>query len=185
LCNGNFELGPVVWDEWSDHGWELILQSGFPGGVTPHGGLWAVWLGGEYDDVSIISHWQVLVPVGRPYLGYWHWIGSDDYCGYDFGYVGVNGSAVEQLNLCKVNNTHGWVHRVVDLSGWAGEFVSLAFSATTDSSYNSNWFIDDVAFQASPSPLATGTRLTPVPWDLVPRIAVGQEATWRPETGVK
>jgi hypothetical protein len=92
---------------------------------------------------------------------------------------------VDELDLCDTNNTGGWVHRVVDLSAYAGTTVSLQIAASADSSYNSNWFIDDVAFQASPSPLAAGTRHAPVPWDLVPQIAVGQEDTWHPETVVK
>ena len=178
LANGNFESGQVAWSESSTHGWDLIMNSGFPAGVTPHGGSWAVWLGGDYSDVSTIAQ-SVTVPSGSPYLGYWHWIGSEDYCGYDYGYVRVNGTALETLNLCTNEDTSGWVHRVVNLSAYSGTSVNLQFQVVTDSSLNSNWFIDDVAFQASASPLATGMRLTPVPWDWVPRIAVGQEATWR------
>lgn len=92
---------------------------------------------------------------------------------------------MDALDLCGTYDTGGWVHRVVNLSAYAGTTVSLQIFARTDSYLNSNWFIDDVAFQASPLPLATGTRHTPVPWDLVPRIAVGQEDTWHPEVVVK
>jgi len=182
--NGDFELGPAGWSESSTHGWPLIINTGFPGSVAPHGGSWAVWLGGDYDDVSTITQ-SVTVPVGSPYLGYWHWIASEDWCGYDYGSVRVGATLVDALDLCDTNNTGGWVHRVMNLSAYAGMTVNLQIGASTDSSLNSNRFIDDVAFQASPSPLATGTRHAPVPWDLVPRIAVGQEDAWIPETVVK
>lgn len=148
IVNGDFEQGAVAWTEFSTHGWPLIRQD-FPGSVTPHNGSWAVWLGGEYDDISYIQQ-QVTVPVGQPYLSYWHWIASADYCGYDFGGVLVNGSVVDSYELCSDNNTGSWVQKVVNLSAFAGASVTLEIRAECDGSYNSNLFIDQVAFQSSP-----------------------------------
>lgn len=147
LVNGNFESGPTGWTEYSDHGWDLIVTS-FPGTITPHGGSWAVWLGGEYDDVSYIQQ-QVTVPPATPYLGYWHWIASADVCGFDFASVRINGGAVSTYDLCSSVNTGGWVKRVINLGAYAGQSVTLQFRVSTDSSDNSNLFIDDVAFQAT------------------------------------
>lgn len=59
IVNGDFEAGPTDWLEYSTHGWPLIVDS-LP--VTPHSGSWAVWLGGDYDDISYIQQ-QVTVPV--------------------------------------------------------------------------------------------------------------------------
>ncbi|MBN2390429.1 MAG: hypothetical protein JXR84_06885, partial [Anaerolineae bacterium] len=147
VTNGDFESGSTDWTEYSTHGWDLIVQS-FPSGVTPHGGSWAVWLGGDYDDMSYIQQ-QVTVPSGSPYLSYWHWIASEDACGYDYGGVVINGSAVDSYNLCESANTGGWVQHAVDLSTYVGQSVSLQIRAETDSSLNSNLFIDDVTFQSS------------------------------------
>jgi hypothetical protein len=143
VTNGDFESGPVSWDEYSTHGWDLIVTS-FPTGVVPHGGSWAVWLGGDYDDVSYIQQ-QVIVPSDSPSLIYWHWIASADACGYDFGSVTVNGSPIDQYDLCSSGNTGGWVEHSVDLSAYAGQSVSLQLRAETDGSLNSNLFIDDVS----------------------------------------
>ena len=89
IPNGDFEQGPVIWQEFSTHGRKLIVQT-FSRGVTPYNGTWAAWLGGEDDDISYIQQ-QITVPAGLPYLSYYHWITSADYCGYDFGMVLVNG----------------------------------------------------------------------------------------------
>lgn len=153
--NGDFEQGPVIWTEYSTHGWDLIVTD-FPGSVTPHSGSWAVWLGGDFDDISYVQQ-QVTVPSGCPYLAYWHWIASQDYCGYDFGGVIINGSTVVDVyNLCSSANTGGWVKHVVNLSSYAGQSVSLQIRVETDGSLNSNLFVDDVAFQASASAAQEG-----------------------------
>lgn len=116
--------------------------------ISPHSGSWAAWLGGDYDEVAYLQQ-SVFVPADRPYLGYWHWIDSADVCGYDFAYVRINGSTVHQYDLCSSNNTGGWVPLVVDLSGYAGQTVQLQVRVETDSSGNSNLFLDDFAFQST------------------------------------
>lgn len=158
LINGNFEGGSTGWTSYSTHGWSLIRNSGFPGTVGPHGGSWAVWLGGDYNDLSYIQQ-QATVPTGTPYLAYWYWIASADGCGYDFGGVLINGTVVETLQLCGSQNTGGWVKRVVNLNSYAGQTVMIRIRAETDSSYNSNFFIDDVAFQSGPGVVSNAVPL--------------------------
>ena len=147
--NGDFESGPTGWVEYSSNGWDLILPNSSLI-VPPHGGSWAVWLGGDDDEISYIQQ-QVIVPPGSPYLAYWHWIASEDFCGYDFGKVIINSTTVDEYDLCSSTNTGGWAKHVVNLSAYAGQSVSLQIRAETDSSLNSNLFIDDVSFQASAS----------------------------------
>lgn len=150
IPNGDFESGHVSWTEYSSHGYDLILNSFAPTSVTPHGGSWGVWLGGDDLEDSDLSQ-VVTVPASAPYLGYWHLIGSsDNLCGWDVASVQINGSGVDILDLCTSQNTSGWEKRVVDLSAYSGQTVTLAFHVFTDSVDSSNWFIDDVAFQATP-----------------------------------
>jgi hypothetical protein len=153
FVNGNFEAGSTGWTQYSSHGWALIRTS-FPGSVRPHSGNWAVWLGGDYNDISYVRQ-QVTVPPSRPYLAYWHWIASEDLCGYDYGGVVVNNTVVNSYTLCSANNTGGWVKRTVNLSAYAGQSVSLQIREETDGSLNSNLFVDDVAFQATASAQAS------------------------------
>jgi hypothetical protein len=126
------------------------LNSGFPPGVTPHTGSWLTWLGGaDLEDAYIQQN--VTVPASAPYLAYWHWIGSDDFCGFDFATVEVNASPVDIYDLCTSTNTGGWVKHVVDLSVYSGQAISLRIRVTTDSSFLSSLLVDDVAFQSTPS----------------------------------
>ena len=160
LGNGDFEQGPVIWTQYSKNGWDLILNGGWPGPVHPRSGVWAVWEGGDYDEVCYIEQ-QTLVPAATPYFRYYHWIASEDTCGYDFAYVRVNGVTVDQYDLCSANDTNGWAMHVVNLSAYANQCVTVQIRVTTDSSLNSNLFIDDVAFQSTP----LGGRVIPLPFD--------------------
>jgi predicted secreted protein len=147
IVNGDFEAGTAGWTEGSSHGWPVIVTS-FPGSITAHSGSHAAWLGGEYDDISYVQQ-QVTISAGAPYLVYWHWIASSDVCGYDFGGVLLNSTVVDIYNLCSSTNTNGWVKHSVDLSAHIGQSVMLQIRAETDSTLNSNLFVDDVSLAAS------------------------------------
>jgi serine protease len=147
IVNPGFESGHTGWTEYSALGYDLIMNP-FP--VTPHGGSWAAWLGGDHNEDSYIQQ-SVTVPAATPYLSYWHWIDSEDFCGWDFGSVQVNGTTVNEYTLCASANTNGWVQRTVNLGAYAGQTVSLRIRVVTDSSFVSSLFVDDVAFQASAS----------------------------------
>ncbi len=147
--NGTFEDGrDGNWTESSTGGWELITQS-FPGNVTPHGGDWAAWLGGDDDETSRLTQTGISMS-GVRYLHYWYWIASEEIsCGYDFAKIFVNNVEKQSFNLCPDTNTSGWVQGTLDLNSYAGTSISLEFRATTDSSYNSNFFVDDVSISAA------------------------------------
>ena len=150
IQNGNFESGPDVgWIEFSLQGWPIIINSGFPTGITPHGGSWAAWLGGDDNETAYVQQ-NVTVPSGNPTLSFWHWAASAETgCIYDFAYVRVDGGNVDSFGLCDATDTGGWVQRTINLAAYAGQTVSLQFRVETDVSGNSNWFIDDVALGSS------------------------------------
>jgi hypothetical protein len=156
LANGDFEAGrDGSWTEYSKNGFDLIVDDFGTNEATPHSGDWGVWLGGAFDEVSELSQ-QVSIPAGASSLSltYWYWIASDDDCGYDHGWFEVNGAKLESYDLCISYNTGGWTKETVNFEGYAGQTVTIKFHADTDSAWNSNLFLDDVAFQASSS--ATG-----------------------------
>ncbi len=145
LLNGDFESGRGVgWTEYSTHGWELVLNAGFPGNVVPHSGSWLAWLGGDYDDTSRISQDSITM-AGSGTLHYWYWISSNDTCGHDFAYVRVNGTTLSTFQLCSSNNTGGWVEGILNLNSYANQTILLEFEETADANYNSNFFLDDVS----------------------------------------
>jgi kumamolisin len=105
-------------------------------------------LGGGDNEIGYIQQ-QVTIPSSTPYLVYWQWIESYDTCGFDFGYVLINSSAVDTYDLCSTTSTGGWVTHSVNLSAYAGQSVTLQIRATTDLSEWSNLYVDDVSLQAS------------------------------------
>ncbi|MCO5242955.1 MAG: immune inhibitor A [Anaerolineae bacterium] len=146
LNNGGFEQGANVgWSEHSAQGWRIVMNS-FPAGLTPHGGSWAAWLGGDDNEVSTIVQ-RVTVPTNASILSYFAWIASaESSCNYDFAGVAVNGDLVQQYGLCQNTNTSGWVKKTVDLGAYAGLTVSLEIRSETDSSNISSLFVDDIVF---------------------------------------
>ena len=146
---GILNKAPLIWTEFSTHGWELIVQD-FSTGVTAYDGTWATWLGGDFDEISYIEQ-PVTVPINLHYMSYWHWIYSSDDCGNDFGRVLVNSNEVDVYDICEANNTNGWVQRVLDLSTYAGQSVFIQIRAECNATMNSNLFIDHVGFQYSSS----------------------------------
>jgi subtilisin family serine protease len=156
LDNPGFEAGATIWTEFSAQGWDIILSSGdLP--VSPHGGNWAAWLGGDNNEVAYVQQ-SVTIPNDKPYLHYWRWIGSDDVCGFDFGGVLINSTVVNVYDLCSGTNTGGWQKHVINLNAYKGQTVTLQIRVETDSSLNSNLFIDDLSFSASAS-LAEGIEV--------------------------
>lgn len=147
LANGNFENGRSGWDESSSNGYVLILRAGqLPPPISPRSGIWAAYLAGAHNEVSIIQQ-TVTIPPQAAYLHYWYWNDSiEQPCGFhDVGRVVINSTTVDQIDLC--GNTGDWLERVVNLSAYAGQTVSLQIRAETNGSLYSNLFIDDVSLQ--------------------------------------
>ena len=75
-------------------------------------------------------------------------------CGYDFFSIKVNGTIVSTKDLCSSTNTNAWVAGVLNLSSYLGAGKTITFEVTTDSSFNSNMFIDDVSMTNSSTSMA-------------------------------
>jgi hypothetical protein len=166
FLNPGFEEGAVSWAQSSTGGWDLIM----PAADTPvgaHGGSWLAWLGGADSDTSILSQ-TITISASAPHLHFWYWAASEDACGFDYFYVGVNGNYFYNMTLCGSNNTGGWVQGVLDLSAYAGTGKTVQFKVVTDSSLNSNLFLDDVSMSSS----ATMSQLQPISLEVYPGAAL-------------
>jgi hypothetical protein len=155
IPNGNFESGHANWTEYSTNSGYAVIVKGFaPTSVTPHGGSWGVWLGGVEGYDPYIKYIQQSVFVGslNPYLSFYQWSASEDICDYDYAYVSINGTFIYSRDLCTDTDTGGWVRSSLNLSSYVGQTVTLQFLVVTDDIWNSNWFIDDVAFSTTAAP---------------------------------
>lgn len=153
IINGDFELGSnVAWSEYSTFGFPLVINQSDLSvvGIVPRSGSWAVWLGGDFYEISRLSQ-NVTISSSLPYLHFWYWIGSEDYCGYDYFNVKLNNVIINTINLCGLNNSTNWVEKVIDLSAYSGSNINLMFEVVTDGTFNSNVFLDNVSISASSS----------------------------------
>lgn len=141
LLNGDFEMGPAAWDQYSSHGWDVIWNDP----TRARQGEWFAWLGGDYDEFSAISQ-VVKIPQGANALEFYYWIASEELeCAYDYYRVEVGGNLLLSDWLCSDHNTGGYVYKGIDLSPFAGMTQEIVFYVVTDYSVNSNFFLDDVS----------------------------------------
>lgn len=151
IINGNFEQGRVGWTEYSSGGFILLY-----GDVSwAQSGSWLAYLGGYNNALDYISQ-SFTVPASHPYLHFYYYINSEDYCidsytAYDYGYIVVNDTTLAYAPLCETNNSTDWGHYALNLSAYAGKKVTLRFQAETDGSLLSDFYIDTVFMSASES----------------------------------
>ena len=147
VINGDFELGNQGWTAYSSHAYTLTMNGGFPSPVTPHSGIWAVWLGGANSETSYIEQ-LFYIPFGTHALSYWQWQTSNDAdCSADFASVSVNGTEVDAYNVCTAESTYGWVQHLVDISAYGGTAATVRIQLVTNSTFLSNLYVDDVGLQ--------------------------------------
>jgi len=164
LANGDFESGPGSgWVEYSQLGYPIILyQRDFPAGVNPHGGVYAAWLGGDNAEMAYLSQ-VATIPGTNPVLTYWHWIDSEDSCGWDTARLLVNDSPVWTYALCIAKNTGRWVKVSYDLSAFIGQTVVLKIRIDTDASNPSSLYLDDFTLESAPNPSTPTPTATSTP----------------------
>ncbi len=146
LPNGDFEQGRTVWHEYSNHPYAIIRKKGDGLPINPYSGSWAAWMGGANNQTDTLDQ-TVTVPTNLPYLAYWRWLDSTDFCGYDTVKVKINNTSIEDFSLCKTGNTNGWVKKIYDLRSYAGKSITLKFAVTTDANNISSLYLDYFVFQ--------------------------------------
>lgn len=161
IQNGDFEQGHAVWLELSTNNLPIITTN--LSITAPHSGRWAAWLGGSDGEDSLIEQ-TVTVSKNAPYLSYWHWIDSDEACGFDVAGViidngqGQDPTILDGFWLCTSTATNGWQRRTVDLHSYIGKSITLGFVAGDDPASNpSSWYVDDVSTTANKSADLVGT----------------------------
>jgi hypothetical protein len=126
LLNGGFENGrDGSWIEYSQRGWQLILDRAGLAGVNPQDGDWAVWLGGDDNETAILSQ-SIYVSPTATFLNFHYWSDSDDpSCGYDYAQVYLGTNLLFTFDLCAQTNTNSWVQRNIDISPYRGQTLQL------------------------------------------------------------
>ncbi len=151
IANGDFEQGRAVWVE---QGSQILYNDP----ARSHTGYWMAWLGG-YDNGTDILHQTFTVPSNATSVSLrgWYAIFTTETAGntaYDVITVDVyNSTGTTKLAtlgaLSNLNAVSTWTQSpAYDMSAFRGQTIRLVFSATTDASLPTSFYIDDVTLVA-------------------------------------
>jgi hypothetical protein len=165
LQNPGFESGATSWTQSSLAGWDLIST----GGIA-HSGITMAWLGG-YDAANDSIEQRVSIPanISSANIEFWYAIsttepitsGALDVLTLEL--YSVSGTRMATLaTLSNLDSTAGgWVKSPsFNLSTFKGQTVNLRFTATTDTTDSTDFFVDDVSLTASSR--STAKNITPI-----------------------
>ena len=195
LQNGGFEAGHAIapWVTDSKNGNGMIIGGqGGPNG--PHAGNRLCKLGGSNREVDILRQ-QVLVPLGATALTLSFWAkvkatGNDKATGDYLSVTLVNtlGQTVETpITLSNLDDGKEWVYREVAMAPHGGLLLDLIFTAGTDETQPTAFYLDDISLKYSMVPGTPGspqvlivnprTGCTEVPLPPQPEFVIGGSTT--------
>jgi hypothetical protein len=151
IQNGDFEAGSAYW---TLGGGTMISTH------TPHSGSYSAWLGG-YDKANDTLYQTLTIPsigpTGHPVVSvwlsyYWYMTTEETSHPWDYLYVkirNVYGNDLTTLEtLSDGSPANVWVYSSFDVSAYISQTIQVYFRGTTDRSYPTSFFIDDVSLYA-------------------------------------
>ncbi len=151
IQNGDFEAGSAYWTL----GGATIIST-----RTPHSGSYSAWLGGYnnandtlYQTVTIPSTGPTGQPIVSAWLGYyWYMTTEETSHSWDYLYVKIRDAYGNDLTTLETlsdgSTANTWGFSSFDVSAYIGQTVQVYFRGTTDGSYKTSFFIDDVSLYA-------------------------------------
>jgi hypothetical protein len=159
LTNGDFEAGASGWAQSSAGGYNLISN------FNPRTGKLGAYLGGYNNANDQLSQVVALPADGSSLtLRLWWSLTTQETAGtFDFMAVALgrpDGSLLAELT--RIDNTRPadlWTQADFDLDAYAGQTVVVGFTARTDATNPTHFFVDDVSLAACPpvTPTVTST----------------------------
>ena len=153
LGNPGFESGNTVWTATTG----VIGQYGSSGQPT-HGGTWNAWMDGYGSTHTDTLSQPVSLPTGCTTYNFSFWLHIDSSettttTAYDKLTVQVlNSSGTVLTTLATYSNLNkatGYSQKTFSLAAYAGQNVTLKFTATEDVLYQTSFVIDDTAVNVS------------------------------------
>lgn len=144
IVNGGFESGTSPWVQSSANGYQLIDPT------RPRTGSYSAWLCG-YNNCNDQIYQTVTVPTNGT-LTYW-WYMSTQETSHPWDYMRVrlyntSGTLLTTLRTWSDGSGAGvWRQDSIGLGSYAGQTVRVHFSATTDSTLYTSFFVDDVSLR--------------------------------------
>ncbi len=146
IVNGGFEAGATPWTQTSSGGYGLITTT------RPHAGSYSAYLGGYNNGTDAVSQTVTVPANGR--LTYWWYMTTQESgtSAWDYFRVRVLSSTGALLatprTFTNASGAGAWRQDVLSLAAYAGSSVRLEFSATTDYSLPSSFFVDDASLKS-------------------------------------
>ncbi len=128
----------------------MIGQNG--AGEPTHGGTWDAWLDGYGTTHTDTLSQSVTIPTGcTTYtLAFWlHIDTSETTTTTAYDKLTVTLGSTTLATYSNLNKAAGYVQRSFNVSGFAGQTVTLKFTGTEDSSLQTSFVIDDTALNVS------------------------------------
>ncbi|MEU2899438.1 M28 family peptidase [Streptomyces sp. NPDC001273] len=141
--NGGFESGTSPWTGSTG-------TIGAHAGQPAHTGTRSAWLGGNGSTSTESISQTVTVPAGcsQASLSYWLHIDTDESGSRAYDRFTVKAGGTTLATLSNVDAASGYVQRSADLSAYAGQTVTLTFTATEDYSLRTSFVLDDVSVRS-------------------------------------
>ncbi|KQX63489.1 M1 family metallopeptidase [Streptomyces sp. Root1310] len=162
ITNGGFESGTSPWTQSST----TVITSRT--GQSAHGGTAFAWLDGVGSTHTDTLSQSVTIPSGCAAATLTFWLHIDtaettSSTAYDKLTAKIGTTTLATYSNLDKNT--GYVQKSFDVSAFAGQTVSLAFTGTEDSSLQSSFVLDDLALTTSgdTAPPADATRTPAAP----------------------
>ncbi|WP_240661170.1 MULTISPECIES: M28 family peptidase [unclassified Streptomyces] len=139
LTNGGFESGTSPWT-----GNTGVI--GAHTGASAHDGTRYAWLGGNGSTSTESIGQTVTVPAdcSRATLSYWLRVDTDESGSRAYDRFTVRAGSTTLATLSNADAGGGYVRRSADLSAYAGQTVTVTFTASEDYSLRTSFLLDDV-----------------------------------------
>ncbi|NMB99122.1 MAG: hypothetical protein GYA35_02455 [Thermoanaerobaculaceae bacterium] len=163
--NGGFEAGHSItpWETSSKNGNGMVI-GGKGDQNSPHSGNKLCKLGGSNNEEDILKQ-SVLVPIGvtAEKLGFFYKIKptGNDPTASDFLNVKIcnmSGDTIfEPVSFSNLTPAYEWTYYEIDLPPFGGYLLNIIFTAITDKTKPTSFYLDDISFKCSILPGTTGS----------------------------
>jgi len=151
IQNGDFEAGSAYWTQ----GGLTVISTN-----TPHSGSYSAWLG-VYNYADDTLYQTITIPNTGPtgqsvvsaWLSYyWYMTTEETSHSYDYLYVKIRDAYGNDLTTLETlsdgSPANVWISSSFDVSAYIGQTIQVYFRGTTNGSYRTSFFIDDVSLYA-------------------------------------
>jgi hypothetical protein len=146
IVNGDFESGTSPWSQTSSGGYQLIEST------RPHAGSFSAYLGGYNRGTDAVA--QVVTVPSNGTLRYWWYMstresGSTPYDSFRVRLYDASTGALVATprSFTNASGAGVWRQDSLALSAYAGRRLRVEFSATTDYTLPTSFFVDDVSLR--------------------------------------